>query len=77
MILTNFNPSPPDLGRRKKTNLNFYSHTSLWFFKKFYEELQGLHQTFCGTTKMCENKNLSGFLFQCKLFQMQGAGTVK
>ena len=38
----------------KKNYLNFYFHTSLW-----YEDLKGFHKTFCGTTKKCENKNLS------------------
>ena len=32
--------------------LNFYFHTSLWCFKRFYE-------TFWGTTNKCENKNLA------------------
>ena len=48
---------------KEKTNLNFYFHTSLWRFKRFYEGLKGLHKTFCGTTKKCENKSLSKFLF--------------
>ena len=42
-------------------NLNFCFRTSLWSLKRFYEGLQGLHKTFWGTTKMCENKNLSQF----------------
>ena len=29
-----------------------------------YEDLKGLQKTFTGTTKKCENKNLSQFLFQ-------------
>ena len=33
-----------------KINLNFYFHTSLWCLK-------GLHKTFWGITKKCENKN--------------------
>ena len=49
--------------KEKKINLNFYSHTSLWCLKMFYEGLKGLHKTFGGTTKKCENKNLSLFLF--------------
>ena len=32
-----------DPGRRKKINLNFYFHTSLWCLKRFYEGLKGLH----------------------------------
>ena len=35
------------------------SHTSLWCLKRFYEGLKGPHKTFSGTTKKCENKNLS------------------
>ena len=42
-----------------KINLSFYIHTHLWCLKKFYEVLEGLHKTFWGTTKKCENKNLS------------------
>ena len=34
-----FNPSHPDPGQRKKINLNFYFHTSLWCLKRFYEGL--------------------------------------
>ena len=52
-------PSRPD-PQREKTNLNIYFHT-LWRLKRFYEGLTGLHKTFWGTTKKCENKNL--FLF--------------
>ena len=35
------------------------SHTSLWCLKKFQEGLKGFHKTFWGTTKKCENKNLT------------------
>ena len=42
-----------------KINLNFYFHTSLWYLKRFYEGLKGLHKIFWSTTKKCENKNLS------------------
>ena len=42
-----------------KIELNFYFHTSLWCLKRFYEGLKGLHKTFSGTTKKCENKNLT------------------
>ena len=41
-----------------KINLNFNFHTSLWYLKGIYEGLKGLHKTFWGTTKKCENKNL-------------------
>ena len=46
------NPSRPDPGQREKNNLIFYFHTSLWCLK-------GVYNTFWGTTKKCENKNLS------------------
>ena len=52
------NPSRPNPGQREKIKLNFYFHTSLWSRKRFYEGLKGLHKTFWGTTKKCENKNL-------------------
>ena len=68
------NPSLPDPGRREKINLNFYVSTSLWYLKRFYEDLKGLHKTFWGTTKKCENKNSS--LFSVQLSEMQGAGRV-
>ena len=32
-------PSRPDPRRREKINLNFHFHTSLWCFKRFYEDL--------------------------------------
>ena len=44
-----------------KIELNFYFHTSLWCLKRFYEGLWGLRKTFWGTTKNCENKNLTLF----------------
>ena len=47
-----------------KIKLSFYFHTSLWCFKRFYEGLKGFHKTFWGTTKKCENKNLTKFLFR-------------
>ena len=53
------NPSRPNPGRREKIKLNFYFHTSLWCLKRFYEGLYDLHKTFRGTTKKCENKNLT------------------
>ena len=37
----------------KTIKLNFYFHTSLWCLK-----------TFWGTTKKCENENLTQFVFQ-------------
>ena len=44
---------------KMKINLNFYFHTPLLYVKRLYEGLNGLHKTFWGTTKECENKNLS------------------
>ena len=41
-----------------RINLNFYFQTSLWCLKWFYEGIKGLHKTFGGTKKKCENKNL-------------------
>ena len=60
-----FNPSRPNPGWREKIKSNFYFHTSLRCLKRFYEDLNGLHKAFWGTTKKCENKNLTSFLFQC------------
>ena len=54
-----FNPSHPNLGRREKINLNYYFHTSLWCLKLFYEGFWRPSKPFWGTTKKCENKNLS------------------
>ena len=59
------NPFRPNPGRREKSKLNFYFHSSLWCLKRFYEDLQGLHKTFWGTTRKCENKNLTLFWFHC------------
>ena len=52
---TQFNPSSPNPGRREKVKSNFFFHTSLRCLKRFYEGLKG----FWGTTKKCENKNLT------------------
>ena len=46
------NPSRPDPGQGEIINLNFYFHTSLWCLKKLFQGLKG-------TTKKCENKNLT------------------
>ena len=56
------NPPCPNPGRREKIDSNFYFLTSLRYLKMFYEGLKGLHEIFCGTTKKCENKNLSFIL---------------
>ena len=47
-----FNLSRPNPRRKEKFKLNFYFHPSLWCLKIFYEGLKG-------TTKKCENKNLT------------------
>ena len=54
-----FNPSRPNSEQKENIKLNFYFHTSLWCLKRFYEGLKGLHKTFWGITKKCENKNLT------------------
>ena len=53
-------------------DLNFSFHTSLWCFKRFYEGLWGLHKTFWRTTKKCENKNVSKFLFYYSFLKCTG-----
>ena len=35
----------PILNEEKKIKLNFYFHTFLWHFKRFYEDLKGLYKT--------------------------------
>ena len=57
------NPSLPGPGQKEKVNLNFYFNTSLLCLKRFYKSLKAIHKTFRGTTKECENKNLSLYLF--------------
>ena len=44
----------------------------MWCFKRFYEGLWGLHKTFWRTTKKCENKNLSKFLFYYSFLKCTG-----
>ena len=69
-LISGFNPSRPDPRRIKKTNFNFYFHTFLWRLKRIYK---GLHKTFWGTTKKCENKNLklvSAIFYQIFINQM-------
>ena len=48
----------------KLKKVKFLFSTSLRCLKRFYEGLKGLYTTFSGTTKKCENKNLTHFLFQ-------------
>ena len=59
VLINGSNPSRFIPGPRKKINLNFYFHTSLWCLKRFLEGLEGLHKTIRGNTKKFENKNLS------------------
>ena len=44
---------------KMKTTLSFYFQSSLRYLKRFYENLRGLRETFWGTTKKFENRNLS------------------
>ena len=55
-VLT-FSFSIPD--EEKKTKLNFYFHTFLGCHRRFYEDLKSLHKSLWGTTKKCEDKNLT------------------
>ena len=43
----------------------------MWCLKRFYEILKDLHETFWGTTKKCENKNLSYFYFNINFLIVQ------
>ena len=52
-------PSRPNPGPRENMKLNFYVYTSLWCLKRYYKGLKDLLETFWGTTKKCENKNLT------------------
>ena len=58
-----FKLSRPDPGRREKINLSFYFHTFLWFLKRSYESLKGLHKTSWGTTKKCVKMVTPAYLF--------------
>ena len=60
--------SVPIPDETEKINLNFYFHHTLWYLKRFYEG----HKTFWGTTKKCENKNLSYFLFKHNFLKCTG-----
>ena len=63
--------------RTKRKNLNFYFHTSLWYLKRFYEGLKGLHKPFWGTTKKCEKKNFELIFILIQLSEMHGAERIK
>ena len=58
-------------------NLNFYFHFSLWYLKRIYEGMSGLHKTFCGTIKKCEIKNFQLIFILIQLSENQGVGRVK
>ena len=45
-------PSRPD---KEKTLAAFFISQFLWCFKRFYEDLKGIHKTSWGTKKNCEN----------------------
>ena len=62
----------------KKIKLNFYFHTPLfWCLKRFYQGLKGLYKTFWGTTKKCDNKNLTLIFIWIQLSEMHGTLKVK
>ena len=69
-----FYRSHPNPGWREKNKLNCYFHTSLFSLKMSSEDLKGLHKTFWGTTKKCENKNFTQFLFQYEFQKCMGRG---
>ena len=54
-LLLTFPVPIPD--EERKLNQIFFFHT-FWCLKRFYRVLKGLHNSFCGTIKKCENKNL-------------------
>ena len=70
------NPSHPNPGQREKIKLNFYFHTSLWWLKRFYEGLKGLHKILWGTTESCENKKFNLIFISIELSEMHGTGRV-
>ena len=47
----------------EEKKLHFYFHTFYGALKDFVKALKVFHKIFWGTTKTCENKNLSWFLF--------------
>ena len=54
-----FNPVDLDFGSKEKINLSFYFHISFRYHKRLYEGNNNLHETFCGTAKVCKYKRLS------------------
>ena len=71
-----FNTSRPDPGRKKKYNLNFYFHTSLWCLKRFYEGLKDVYKTFWRTTKECENKKIKLIFILIQLSEIPRVGRI-
>ena len=71
------NTSLSNLGRLEKVKISFYFHTSLCCRNRFYEGLKGLHKTFWGSTKKCENKNLNYFLFKYNFYKCTGRKVLK
>ena len=63
-----FNPSHPNHGRREKIKLNFYFHTSLWCLETLWRP----YKIFWGTTKKCENKNLTKYLSEYNFQKCMG-----
>ena len=57
-----FNPSNPNLGRREKLKLIFFFTFLCGATKGFMKAF--VHKNFRGTTKKCENKSLTLFVFQ-------------
>ena len=54
-----FNPSASCIWKsyiKIRINLNFHFRSSLWWPKKFFEGLYGLHKRFWGTTRKSTNK---------------------
>ena len=45
-VIDDINPSRPNSGQREKIKLNFYFHTSLWYFKRFYEPFKAFIKPF-------------------------------
>ena len=63
------NPSHPDPGGREKINLNFYSHTSLWYLKRFYEGPKGPKFKFIFILiQLSETQRWEGLIKSCKHF---------
>ena len=64
-------PPRPNPGRREKSKLNFYFHTSLWCLKRFYEGLKGLHKPFEAPQRIVRVKIYFNFI-SIQLSKMHG-----